>query len=55
LSKFCPEWIFSSLAAQTSKEFLSTNNSITAISKKYSKAINEKYNEIKPEELMELA
>ena len=55
MSKFCPEWIFSSLAAQTSKEFLSTNNSITAISKKYSKAINEKYNEIKPEELMELA
>ena len=55
MSKFCPEWIFSVLAAQTSKEFLSTNNSITAISKKYSKAINEKYNEIKPEELMELA
>jgi len=55
LSKFCPEWIFSVLAAQTSKEFLSTNNSIAAISKKYSKAISEKYNEVKPEELMDLA
>ena len=55
MSKFCPEWIFSVLAAQTSKEFLSTNNSIAAISRKYSKAINEKYNEAKPEELMDLA
>ena len=55
MSKFCPEWIFSSLAAQTSKEFLSTNNSIAAISRKYSKAINEKYNEVKLEELVVLA
>ena len=55
MSKFCPEWIFSVLAAQTSKEFLSTNNSIAAISRKYSKAINEKYNEVKPEELMDLS
>ena len=55
MSRFCPEWIFSTLAAQTSKEFLSSNNSIGAISRKYSQAINEKYNEIKPEELMELA
>ena len=43
MSKFCPEWIFSTLAAQTSKEFLSSNNSIAAISRKYSQAINEKY------------
>jgi len=25
MSKFCPEWIFSTFAAQTSKEFLSSN------------------------------
>ena len=55
MSKFCPEWIFSVLAAQTSKEFLSTNNSIAAISKKYSKAISEKYNEVKFEELVDLS
>ena len=55
MSKFCPEWIFSVLAAQTSKEFLSTNNSIAAISRKYSKAISEKYNEVKFEELVDLS
>ena len=55
MSKFCPEWIFSVLAAQTSKEFLSTNNSIAAISRKYSKAISEKYNEVKFEELIDLS
>ena len=55
MSKFCPEWIFNVLAAQTSKEFLSTNNSIAAISRKYSKAISEKYNEVKFEELVDLS
>ena len=55
MSKFCPEWIFSVLAAQTSKEFLSSNNSIAAISRKYSKAISEKYNEVKFEELIDLS
>ena len=55
MSKYCPEWIFSILAAQTSKEFLSTNNSIAALSRKYSKEITEKYNEVKFEELMDLA
>ena len=39
MSKFCPEWIYSTFAAQTSKEFLSSNNSIAAISRKYSTAI----------------
>ena len=38
MSKFCPEWIFGIFAAQTSKEFLSSNNSIAAISRKYSAA-----------------
>ena len=55
MSKFCPEWIFGIFAAQTSKEFLSSNNSIGAVSKKYSKAISEKYNEVKFEEVMDLA
>ena len=55
MSKFCPEWIFSIFAAQTSKEFLSTNNSIAAVSRKYSNAISERYNEVKFEEIMDLA
>ena len=55
MSKYCPEWIFGALGAQTSKEFLSTNNSIAAISRKYSTAITERYNEVKFEEMMDLA
>ena len=55
MSKFCPEWIFSTFAAQTSKEFLSSNNSIAAISRKYSTAISERFNEVKFEEIMDLA
>ena len=55
MSKFCPEWIFGICSAQTSKEFLSTNNSIAAVSRKYSNAISERYNEVKFEEIMVLA
>ena len=55
MSKFCPEWIFGIFAAQTSKEFLSTNNSIAAVSRKFSNAISERYNEVKFEEVMDLA
>ena len=55
MSKYCPEWIFGIFAAQTSKEFLSTNNSIAAVSRKYSNAISERYNEVKFEEVMDLA
>ena len=55
MSKFCPEWIFGIFAAQTGKEFLSTNNSIAAVSRKYSNAISERYNEVKFEEVMDLA
>ena len=55
MSKFCPEWIFSTFAAQTSQEFLSSNNSIAAISRKYSGAITERYDEVKFEEIMDLA
>ena len=55
MSKFCPEWIFGIFAAQTAKEFLSSNNSIAAVSRKYSNAISERYNEVKFEELMDLS
>ena len=55
MSKFCPEWIFGIFAAQTSKEFLSTNNSIAAVSRKYSNAISERYNEVKFEEVLDIA
>jgi len=55
MSKFCPEWIFGIFAAQTSKEFLSSNNSIAAVSRKYSNALSERYNEVKFEEIMDLA
>ena len=55
MSKFCPEWIFGIFAAQTSKEFLSTNNSIAAVSRKYSNAVSERYNEVKFEEIMDVA
>ena len=55
MSKFCPEWIFSIFAAQTSKEFLSSNNSIASISRKYSIAITERYDEVKFEEIQDLS
>ena len=55
MSKFCPEWIFSIFAAQTAKEFLSSNSSIASISRKFSKSINERYNEVKFEELLDPA
>ena len=55
MSKFCPEWIFSIFASQTSKEFLSSSNSIAGISRKYSTAISERYDEVKFEEVMDLA
>ena len=55
MSKFCPEWIFGIFAAQTSKEFLSTNNSIAGVSRKYSNSISERYNEVKFEEIMDVA
>ena len=55
MSKFCPEWILSICATNTCKEFLSSNNSLIGISKKYSSAINERYDELKFEEIVDLA
>ena len=55
LSDFCPEWIFSVCTAQTAKDFLSTNNSITSLCKKFSNGLSEHYNEIKFEEILDVA
>ena len=51
MSQFCPEWIFSVCCASTAKEFLSSDNSLNSISRKFSNGLSEKYNEIKPEEI----
>jgi hypothetical protein len=55
VSNFCPEWVFGISAAQTAKDFLSTNNSIVSISKKFANGLSEKYNEIKFEEILDVA
>jgi len=55
VSNFCPEWIFAISAAQTAKDFLSTNNSIISISKKFANGLSEKYNEVKFEEVVDVA
>lgn len=55
MSSFCPEWIFAVCAAHASKDFLSSNNSITAISRKYATTCSGKYDEIKFEEILDLA
>jgi uncharacterized protein (UPF0332 family) len=51
MSKFCPEWVFSLCCAQTAKDFLSTNNTINVISKKFSTELSTLYNEVKFEEI----
>ena len=51
MSKFCPEWVFSLCCAQTAKDFLSTNNNINVISKKFSTELSTRYNEVKFEEI----
>jgi len=45
VSNFCPEWIFAISAAQTAKDFLSTNNSIISDikSKAFSKSLTAIY------------
>ena len=55
VSNFCPEWVFAICAAQTAKDFLSTNNSIMSISKKFANGLSEKYNEIKFEEVIDVS
>mgnify|MGYP006082725049 FL=1 len=55
VSNFCPEWIFGASAAQTAKDFLSTNNSIISLSKKFANGLSEQYNELKFEEILDVA
>ena len=55
MSNFCPEWIFGICSAQTAKDFLSSNNSLTSIAKKFSETLSEKYNEVKFEEILEVS
>ena len=55
MSNYCPEWIFSVCSIQTAKDFLSTNNSIEAIAKKFSQSLSERYYEIKFEEIVDVA
>ena len=53
MPSFCPEWVFGVCAAKTSNDFLSTNNSVNMIAKKFSSGLSENYNEIKFEEIAE--
>jgi hypothetical protein len=55
LTNFTPEWIFGICSAQTAKDFLSSNNSINSISKKFSEELSNKYNLLKFEEILEAA
>ena len=55
MSNFCPEWIFGSCCAITARDFLSSENSINSISRKFAKGLSEHYNEIKFEEITECA
>ena len=55
MSNFCPEWIFGVSCALTAKEFLSSENSLNSIARKYSTGLSEKYSEIKFEEISECA
>ena len=51
MTQYCPEWIFGICSAATAKEFLSSENSLNSISRKFSKGLSEKFNEIKFEEI----
>ena len=55
MSKFCPEWIFSICSAETARVYLSSNNSIISIAKKFANVLSEKYNEIRFEEIVDVA
>ena len=55
MSNFCPEWVFASCSAKTAHDFLYTNNGITIIAKKFSNELSTKYNEIKFEEISDVA
>ena len=53
MPNFCPEWVFQICVAKTAADFLSSNNSINMIGKKFASGLSEHYNEIKFEEISE--
>ena len=55
MSNFCPEWIFGVSAAYCAHGFLSSENSLNSVARKYADGLSENYNEIKFEELAETA
>ena len=55
MSKFCKEWIFSICSAETARVFLSSNHSINSIAKKFSNTLSEKYNDVRFEEIEDVA
>jgi hypothetical protein len=55
MTNFCPEWIFAACSARTAYDFLSSNNSVNMIAKKFSNELSNKYNEIKFEEISDVA
>lgn len=55
MSNFCPEWIYGCSCAYTAHGFLSSENSLNSIARKFSKGLSENYNEIKFEEISETA
>ena len=55
MSNFCPEWIFGVSCAITARDFLSSENSLNSIARKFASGLSEKYNEVKYEEISECA
>ena len=53
MSNFCPEWVYGICCAKTGFDFLSTNNSINMIAKKFAKELSNNYDEIKFEEIVD--
>ena len=53
MSNFCPEWLYGVSCGLTAKDFLSTENSLNSISRKYASGLSEHFNEIKFEEITE--
>ena len=49
MTQYCPEWIFGICSAATAKEFLSSENSLNSVSRKFAQGLSEKFTEIKLE------
>ena len=55
MTTFCPEWVFGCCASYCARGFLSTENSLNSISRKFANGLSEHYKEIKFEEITETA